>query len=339
MAVSAMLGRTTATLSCVKVVQQCTARSLVTSAAALSKYDIQTVGVVGLGSMGHGVAQLCAQSGYNVIACETSEEALSKGLSAIEKSVKFLTGKEVAKGKITEAEGSQEIEAVLSRLNGQIGVDAATESADLIVEAIVEDLAIKLPLFETLGKHSRDCCILATNTSSFSVTDIAEASTVPQRVVGIHYFNPVQVMRLVEVVKTDCVDAAAIEAVTAFVEKTGKTAVSCGDTPGFIVNRLLVPSLIQGIAMYARGDATMQNIDTAMQLGAGQPMGPLTLSDYIGNDVILAVIQGWVKEYPENPAFQEPEAIRVLEDLCAKGLFGRKSGQGFYKWEGNKVVG
>lgn len=192
---------------------------------------------------------------------------------AIEKSVKFLTGKKVAKGKITEEEAALEIDAVLSRLSGQIGVDVAAESADLIIEAIVEDLAIKLPLFENLGKISRDNCILATNTSSFSVTEIARASTVPNRVVGIHYFNPVQVMRLVEIVKTHDVDASAIDAVTGFVEKTGKTAVSCGDTPGFIVNRLLVPSLIQGIAMYARGDATMQNIDTAMQLGAGQPMG------------------------------------------------------------------
>ena len=156
--------------------------------------------------------------------------------------------------------------------------------------------------------------------------------------VWLHYFNPVQIMKLVEVVSTEHTTPAVLDAVVAFVDKTGKTPVKCGDTPGFIVNRLLVPYITQAVAMVARGDAEPEAVDTAMMLGAGHPMGPITLSDYVGNDINLACMQGWREAYPDDPAFDIPEGIALLEKMVAEGKLGRKTGQGFFKWEGNKKV-
>eukprot|EP00038_Savillea_parva_P001804 m.107533 g.107533 ORF g.107533 m.107533 type:complete len:342 (+) comp10624_c0_seq2:61-1086(+) len=304
-----------------------------------AKYDIKTVGVVGLGSMGHGVAQLCATSGYKVLVSETSNEALERGIGSIEKSLTFLAGKRVAKGDMDQAAADAEVAATMGRISGEVGLAALTAEADLIIEAIVEDLKVKLPFFEELGKTSKDTAILATNTSSYSVGEMAAASGVPHRVCGLHYFNPVQVMKLVEVIKTVDTDPDAITAVTNFVKATNKVPVDCSDTPGFIVNRLLIPYMAQAVAMVARGDATAPDVDTAMQLGAGHPMGPITLTDYVGLDVSLAVMQGWISKYPDDPAFQNPEALALLEDLVAQGRLGKKTGRGFYKWEGNKCVG
>eukprot|EP00037_Helgoeca_nana_P028687 m.339170 g.339170 ORF g.339170 m.339170 type:complete len:351 (-) comp27812_c0_seq5:193-1245(-) len=310
-----------------------------TRVALGSQYKIETVGVVGLGSMGHGVAQLAAVSGYNVLVSETSEESLLRGVGAIEKSLTFLAGKRVAKGDTDQATADADVAEIMGRISGEVGLEKLASESDLVIEAIVEDLKIKLPFFEELGRTTKSTAILATNTSSYSVGEMAEASKVPHRVCGLHYFNPVQVMKLVEVVKTDQSDPEAIAAVTDFVKKTGKVAVDCSDTPGFIVNRLLIPYLIQAIAMVARGDASIQDIDTGMKLGAGHPMGPLQLADYVGNDVCLAVMDGWTAKYPDNPAFKAPEAVALLETMVGKGHLGRKTGQGFYRWEGNKCVG
>ena len=213
---------------------------------------------------------------------------------------------------------------------------AEANDVDLVVEAIVENLPIKLDFFERLGKIMPEDTILASNTSSFPISELAEASGRPNMVCGLHYFNPVQIMKLVEIVETPTTDNAVIDRVTRFVEKTGKTGVPCKDTPGFIVNRLLVPYIVSAVGMLARGDAKADDIDTAMRLGAGMPMGPITLSDYVGNDISLAVMQGWVERFPDNPQFQIPEAMQLLEDMVAANKLGRKTGQGFYEWEGNK---
>ena len=239
-----------------------------------------------------------------------------------------------------EAKGKLSCTADEARANITTSTDlaAAAEDCDLIIEAIVENLPVKLDFYKNLGNMTSSGQILASNTSSFPITEMALASGRPEDVVGLHYFNPVQIMKLVEVVSTEHTLASNVDAVTAYVERTGKVGVPCGDTPGFIVNRLLVPYIVQGVAMLARGDAKAEDIDMAMRLGAGHPMGPITLSDYVGNDINLAVMKGWVERYPDDPAFQAPEAMELLEKMVADNKLGRKTGEGFFKWDGNKKL-
>ena len=256
--------------------------------------------------MGHGVAQLCASAGYNVVAVDLSQDVVEHSMKAIEGSLLKLSQKKAAKAGTDGTAEEAEARASLGRIETSTDVNAVGD-CDLVIEAIVENLPIKLDFFENLGKVTSDNCILASNTSSFPITKMAEASGVAHRVCGIHYFNPVQLMKLVEVVSTEHTDADVTSTMVDFVKQTGKVPVTCGDTPGFIVNRLLVPYIAQGVAMLARGDATAEDIDTAMRLGAGYPMGPITLSDYVGNDINLAVMEGWMEAEPNNPAFQIPE--------------------------------
>ncbi|MEM7518683.1 MAG: 3-hydroxyacyl-CoA dehydrogenase NAD-binding domain-containing protein, partial [Planctomycetota bacterium] len=200
-------------------------------------------------------------------------------------------------------------------------------------EAIVEDLDVKKSLFKELGEICKPETILASNTSSFPIAEMGEASGRPERMVGLHFFNPVQLMRLVEVVRTDKTDEDVFAAARGFGEACKKTPVSCKDTPGFVVNRLLVPYMTQALLMLERGDATKEDIDAAMQFGCGYPMGPLTLTDYVGLDTTLSILQGWVERYPNEPAFAIP---KVLEQKVKEGKLGRKTGEGFYKWDGDK---
>eukprot|EP00941_MAST-03F_sp_MAST-3F-sp1_P001901 g1901.t1 len=299
---------------------------------------ISTIGVCGLGSMGHGVVQLCAEAGYEVVGIENNSASLLDGMQSVEKGVRAAAGRKVKKGLMTEEEADKEAGEILHRVSGSIDM-GELKKCDLVIEAIIEDLDIKKKFFAELAQATSPDCILATNTSSYPVKEMAKACGRPNKMVGLHYFNPVQVMKLVEVISLPETEQSVTDAVLEFVKRTGKTAVECGDTPGFIVNRLLVPYIVQGVALVARGDATPEAVDTAMRLGAGHPMGPITLSDYVGNDINLAVMKGWQEAYPNDPAFQVPEAMEVLEKMCAEGKLGRKTGQGFYKWEGNKVVG
>lgn len=292
-----------------------------------------------MGSMGHGIAQLSAEAGFKVVATDASAEGLAHGMRAIESSLKLVAARKVKKGTATEAEAEEAMASALSLISATDDMGEVASSTDLVIEAIIEDRGIKLKFFEDLGKLVTEDTIVATNTSSYSVKEMAVASGIPERVCGLHYFNPVQIMKLCEVIGTDLTDPAVLEKVNTFVAKQGKTAVTCGDTPGFIVNRLLVPYIAQGVGLLARGDATAKDIDTAMMLGAGHPMGPITLSDYVGNDINLAVMKGWMEKEPENPAFQNPEGVALLEQMVADGLLGRKTGQGFYKWDGNKCLG
>ncbi|KAF0711371.1 hypothetical protein As57867_005294, partial [Aphanomyces stellatus] len=175
--------------------------------------------------------------------------------------------------------------------------------------------------------------ILASNTSSLPIGDFAGSSGRADKVVGLHFFNPVQLMKLVEVVKTDATDPQIFDLCKRWTLSVGKTPVSCKDTPGFIVNRLLVPNLVQALQLLERGDASMEDIDISMQLGAGHPMGPITLADYIGLDTILFILEGWVKKFPNEPSFVVPT---ILKQMVKDGKLGRKAGQGFYKWNGDK---
>ena len=294
--------------------------------------QIETVGVVGCGLMGHGIAQIAAQGGHKVIVAEADQAALDKGLGRIEKSLAKLAEKLVEKGKKSAEDAEAEATAALERITGTLD-RADLADCDLICEAIVENLDVKKELFQELGASAKESCIFASNTSSFPVAEMAAASGRPTRFVGLHFFNPVQLMRLVEVVRTDETDEEVFAAARAFGESCGKTPVAAKDTPGFVVNRLLVPYMVQALEMLDRGDASKEDIDAAMQLGCGHPMGPITLTDYVGLDTTLFILQGWAERYPDEPAFGVPA---ILERYVAEGKLGRKVGEGFYDWNADK---
>ena len=296
----------------------------------------KTVGVVGLGLMGHGVAQVTAQAGYNVLAIEAQPAALDTGLKRIQGSLQKVIAKDVTKGKYkSEAEGKAAYDEIMSRIKTTTDLKEAKD-CDLIIEAIAENMDLKINFYKNLGPIIKKECVFASNTSSLQITEMAIASGRPDKFVGLHFFNPVQIMKLVEVIKTEKTNNEVFNEVINFGKKIGKTTVSCGDTPGFIVNRLLVPYLAQAIAMYDRKDATIADIDVSMQLGSGHPMGPLHLADYIGLDTLLSIIKGWKKEFPNEPSFFIPKG---LEQKVANGDLGRKTGKGFYTWNGDKVIG
>lgn len=294
--------------------------------------ELKKIGVVGCGLMGHGIVQVAAQAGFEVVAVEMQQDALDKGLARIEKSLAKLAEKSVERGKATAEDAEASRAAAWGRITGSTD-KADLADCDLVVEAIIEDLDIKKSLFKELGELCKPETILATNTSSFPVLEMAEASGRPERLVGLHFFNPVQLMRLVEVVRTDKTDGDVFETAKGFGKAVGKAPVACKDTPGFVVNRLLVPYMAQALLMFERGDASKEDIDTAMMYGCGYPMGPLTLTDYVGLDTTLSILEGWVEKYPNEPAFIIPEILRTK---VAEGKLGRKTGEGFYKWDGDK---
>jgi 3-hydroxyacyl-CoA dehydrogenase len=288
--------------------------------------QIKKVGVIGCGLMGHGIAQVAAQGGCDVVVVETEQKFLDSGLGRIDKSLAKLAEKAKEKG------GTFDAASVRAKIKGSLDRKSVAD-CDLVVEAIVENLEVKNQLFAELGKICKPSAIFASNTSSFPIAAMAKASGRPKQFVGLHFFNPVQLMKLVEVVRTNETSDEVFAAARAFGETCGKSPVACKDTPGFVVNRLLVPYMAEAMKMLDRGDASAQDIDTAMKLGCGYPMGPFELTDYVGLDTTLSILQGWVKAHPNEPAFQIPKA---LEAKVKAGKFGRKSGEGFYKWEGDK---
>jgi len=293
---------------------------------------IKKVGVVGCGLMGHGIAQVAAQAGFEVTVLEGGQDFLDKGLGRIRKSLDKFASKSVEKGKATAEDAKAGADAAFGRIRGTLD-KADLADRDIIIEAIVEDLDVKRALFKELGELCQASTIFASNTSSFPIGEMAAASGRPDRFVGLHFFNPVQLMRLVEVVRTDETSEEVFATARGFGESVGKTPVACKDTPGFVVNRLLVPYMSQALLMLDRGDASAEDIDAAMQLGCGHPMGPLTLTDYVGLDTTLYILEGWVERYPNEPAFEIPA---ILKQKVAEGKLGRKSGEGFYKWDGDK---
>lgn len=300
-----------------------TIRVLSTSTVSNS---FESIGVAGLGLMGHGICQIAASSGVHstVVAYEPQQQFLDAGKSRIEASISKL----VSKKRMTKTEADE----TLGRI--QFTTDPSNlAKVDFVVEAVVENMDLKKSLYRTLGEVCPPHTIFASNTSSLSITDMAEMSDRPEKFVGVHFFNPVQLMKLVEVVRTDLTTPDVFRQVHDWVGQINKVAVSCGDTPGFIVNRLLIPSLIQAMCMVDRGDATIKDIDLSMQLGAGHPMGPLHLADYVGLDTCLFIMEGWTEKYPNEPSFTIP---KCLEEKVAAGDLGRKSGKGFYSWDGDK---
>ncbi|CAM9781073.1 unnamed protein product [Sphacelaria rigidula] len=285
--------------------------------------------------MGHGIVQVAAMVSsptQAVVAVETNQAAADAGRKRIDQSLSKMLSRRVKNGSITAADADVQKQEIESRISYVSDMDALSD-CDMVIEAITENPQIKIPFYEDLGRITRPDCILASNTSSLSIMDMAVASQRPTHVVGLHFFNPVQMMKLVEVVRTSRTDSDVFNNCKSWVHQIGKHPVSCNDTPGFIVNRLLVPGLAQGMLMLDRGDGSVEDIDKSMELGAGHPMGPLTLSDYVGLDTCLSILNGWVDKYPTEPSFVVPEC---LKQKVAAGKLGRKTGEGFYIWNGDK---
>jgi 3-hydroxybutyryl-CoA dehydrogenase len=280
---------------------------------------IQKVGVVGCGLMGAGIAQVCAAAGFTTVVREVAPELVEKGLKGIEKNLARL----VEKGTIPAA-GSEEIRG---RLTGTTVIDDLAD-CDLVIEAIIEQLPAKRELFGTLDKICPPSTIFASNTSSLTITEMAAGTKRPDRFLGLHFFNPVPVMKLVEVVRTIATDAAVYEEVVAFAGKLGKAPVRAHDSTGFIVNRLLVPYLLDAVRALEEGVGSIEDIDNSMKLGCGHPMGPLTLLDFVGLDTTYYISQIMFEEFHERRFAAPP----LLRRMVLAGWNGRKSGRGFYDY-------
>lgn len=284
--------------------------------------------VIGGGLMGAGIAQVGAQTGHKVTLVDVSQDVLDKSANRIGESIK-----RVAKKKFKDDEGAQKkfIEESMGRLSTNTNPDHALSTADLVVEAVTENLELKRKLFQAYDPVAPKKTIFASNTSSLAIGDIAQAT--PSRLDrfgGLHFFNPVPVMKLLEVIRLPETSVETFDAMMAWGKAMGKATVAAKDTPGFIVNRLLVPNLMEAIRLVERGDATPQDVDTAMKLGAGHPMGPFELADYVGLDTTKFIIDGWADRFPNETLF-EPSSM--LNKLVEEGKLGRKSGQGFYKYD------
>jgi 3-hydroxybutyryl-CoA dehydrogenase len=280
---------------------------------------MKTVGVVGCGLMGSGIAQVSAQAGFVTWVREVDKPTLEKGLGRIRK---FLEDG-VAKGKLM-ADAKDE---TLGRIKGTTELqDLAT--CDLVIEAVVESIEAKRQVFSTLDRTVPASTVLASNTSSLSITEIAATASRPERVLGLHFFNPVPLMKLVEVIRALPTSDAAFEQAKGFVERLGKTAVVAKDTPGFVVNRLLVPYLLDAVRIYESGVASKEDIDNGMKLGCGYPMGPLTLLDFVGLDTTYSIANIMFEEF-KLPQYAAPP---LLKRMVLAGYLGRKSGRGFYDY-------
>ncbi len=285
-----------------------------------SLLPFQRIGVIGAGTMGHGIAQVSAQAGYQVRLYDTTEAAVNAGLARIDDNLK----KGVAKGKGTEADRA----ATLGRLQPSLSLKAVAEGADLLIEAIPERLDLKQALFAELGQHAPEGCIFATNTSSISIAAIASAAPDASRVLGLHFFNPVFIMKLLEIVHHDGTSDAVRAAALAYGASIDKDCIQVRDLPGFATSRLGVCLGMEAIRMVADGVASAEDIDKAMVLGYRHPIGPLRLTDLVGLDVRLNIGEYLARELG-NPAFEPPALMR---EMVARGELGQKSGQGFYRW-------
>ena len=280
---------------------------------------IKNVAVIGCGLMGAGIAEVSARAGFTTYVREVSDDLLQKGLARIKGSL----AKAVDRGKLEASER----DAILGRIQGVIDIDRLAD-CDLVIEAIVENLDAKRQLFQNLDEKVKDTAIFASNTSSLTITQLAMTTQRPGQVVGLHFFNPVPRMKLVEVVKTLLTDEQSVERVTAWSREIGKEPVQCGDNSGFIVNRLLVPYMLDAIRGYEEGIGTIEDIDKAMQLGCGYPMGPFVLLDFVGLDTTYYIANIMFEEYREKRFAPPP----LLKQMVQAGRLGKKSGRGFYDY-------
>jgi 3-hydroxybutyryl-CoA dehydrogenase len=281
--------------------------------------EIRKVGVVGCGLMGSGIAQVAAMAGFPTVVREVSEELLRKGVSSIEKSL----AKFVEKGQLSAEQRSQ----TLGRLKPTIGLDDFSD-CDLAIEAVTENLELKRKTFAELDKIVKPEAIFASNTSSLSITEIMTATRRAPRFLGLHFFNPVPLMKLVEVVQTVVTDPAVVKIGLDYSRKVGKTPILTKDRAGFIVNRLLVPYLLDSIRALEEGFGSIEDIDNSMKLGCNHPMGPLTLNDFVGIDTTYYIAEILFNEYREKRFAPPP----LMKRMVTAGMYGRKSGKGFYDY-------
>ena len=285
--------------------------------------EIKRVGVLGCGLMGSGIAQISAAAGYDTIVREVSDEVVQKGIGGIGRQL----GKQVEKGKLA----AEDRDALLGRLRGTSNLDDLKD-CDIVIEAIVENLELKNEIWRTLDGLCPPHTIFASNTSSLTIADMAAATQRPERMVGLHFFNPVPVMKLVEVVKTIATDPQVFDTAFAFAKSLGKEPIVCKDNSGFVVNLLLVPYMMDAIRALEQGVASIEDIDKGMKLGTGYPMGPFVLSDFVGLDTLDKIGGIMFEEYKEK-RYASPPLLRRMVSL---GYYGRKSGKGFYDYSGDE---
>jgi len=279
----------------------------------------ETIGVVGSGTMGNGIAQVAARAGYSVVMSDVKDEFLQRGLQAIDKSLQ----RDVDKERL----GPEEKQSIIKRIKSTTELEALSE-ASFVVEAVTENLEVKTELFSALDRITPPEAILASNTSSISITRLGAATTRPDKVIGMHFMNPVPVMKLVEVIRGLATSNETYERVRSLSEKLGKTALDCNDSPGFVSNRVLLPMINEAIFALYEGVATRESIDGIMKLGMNHPMGPLQLADFIGLDVCLAILNV-LYDGLGDPKYR---ACPLLKRYVDAGWLGKKSGRGFYEY-------
>ncbi len=286
--------------------------------------EIKKIAVLGAGQMGNGIAHVCAQAGYEVKMRDIEQRFLDKGMATIKKNLE----RGLKKGKTTE----EEIEATLGRIDGVLDLEEAVKEADLVIEAIPEVVQLKLDTWKEVDGLAPPHAILASNTSSISITQMAAVTNRPEKFIGMHFFNPVPVMRLVEIIKGQATADETVEVIRRVSERLGKQTVLVNEAPGFAVNRLLVPAINEAIFAVQEGVATVEDMDLAIKLGLNWPMGPLTLADFVGLDTLLYISDYFVDEFKDS----KYRAPALLRKMVRAGWLGRKAGRGFYDYSGDE---
>jgi 3-hydroxybutyryl-CoA dehydrogenase len=281
--------------------------------------SIENIAVIGAGTMGNGIAQVCAVAGYQVTLIDVSEAALERGLATLRKNLERQVSKQTLQ--------AEQAEAALTRIATSTDY-AQLKGAQLVIEAATENLALKVKILQQVAASVADDCVIATNTSSLSITQLGASVSQPERFIGVHFFNPVPMMALVEIIRGLQTSDATYASAMALTERVGKTAISAGNRPGFVVNRILVPMINEAIMVLQEGLASAEDIDTGMRLGCNQPIGPLALADLIGLDTLLAIIESFHDGF--NDSKYRPAAL--LKEMVAAGYLGRKSGRGFFTY-------
>ena len=286
--------------------------------------DIKKIAVLGAGLMGNGIAHVCAQAGYEVKMRDIDQKFIDKGLATIKKNL----DRGVKKERMTQ----EEAESILGRIKGVLDLKEAVKDADLVIEAIPEIVSLKLETWKEVDEAAPEHAMLASNTSSISITQMAAVTKRPEKFIGMHFFNPVPVMGLVEIIKGQATDDETVKTIVEVSKKVGKETVLVNEAPGFAVNRILVPALIEAVFAIQEGVATVEDMDTSIRLGLNWPMGPLTLLDFVGLDTALHISDYFVDEFKDSKYRAPP----LLRKMVRAGWLGRKTGMGFYDYSGEK---